>query len=225
MSDRPGVADFDDGAPDAEEVQERHVVLRFLKRSRAALVLVPLVVGLVVAAGIGAQKLWAEVPERAIPVTEVVCWDGSRLPETDCTEPRGPAGLRWVFPSFRPSEQDCRQVERGQRPTAPPWEFSCETSYDLRPVTITYSIRNSVDAGLEFLERTYGGPARELAGGERLVFASSRARGGIYSTTVAYADHPFSVTVQAPALDVRDGALAELVDLRPAGDLRVRPGR
>lgn len=225
MSDRPGVADFDDDAPDADEVQERHVALRFLKRSRAALVLVPLLVGLAIAAGIGAQKLWADIPERALPVTEVVCWDGDRLPEADCTEPRGPAGLRWVFPSFQPSEQDCRRVERGQRPTAPPWEFSCETSYDLRQVTITYTIRSSVDTGLEFLQRTYGGEPREAADGERLVFASSRARDGIYSTTVAYADEPFSVTVQAPALDVRDGALAELVDFRPVDQLRVRAVR
>lgn len=221
MSAPDPMAQFGADAPDADEVRERHVVLRTLKRVRALLVLLPLVAALLVVAGIGASKLWAELPQRTDVSPEVTCWDRTVRPVDECTEPAGPFGLRWVFPSFRADDPRCEKVARTSRDEARPLEYACTYSFDQRPVRVTYSVRTSLHQGLAFLERRYDAPPRRDADGERLVFRAS-SPSGVHVTTVAYADHPFAVTVEAPEPGLRDDALAELVQFRPAEQVRVR---
>jgi hypothetical protein len=222
MPDRP-IAPFGTDASDDDEVRERHVVLRTVKRLRSLIVLVPLAAVVLVAAGIGASKLWAEIPVREDPDPPVTCWDGTETTLSECSEPTGLRGLRWVFPSFRPSDDACERVRRSERNQERPLEVACTSSFDQRPVTLTYSVRTSLDQGLTFLERRYGEPPTEDADGERLVFRSQGAdEDGLHSATVAYADHPFAVTVEAPDPDVRDDALAELVRYRPADEVVAR---
>lgn len=207
--------------PADDQDDEPHVVLRTLRRVRSLLVLVPLLVGLAVAGGVGAAKLWADIPDRGTAAPDVTCWDGATAPLAECTAPRGRAGLRWVFPSFRRDAEGCTEVRRPDRGRARPTEFSCPVIVDQRPVTIVYSVRTSTSDGLAFLERTYGAPP--VADGDRLVFTADRPDdGGAFRVTVAYAAHPYSVTVEAPDRTVRDTALAELVELRPADRVLTR---
>lgn len=229
MSDPAPMARFGGGATDPDRPDdddgERHVVLRVLKRVRAAVVLVPLVAGLLVAASIGASKLFADVPERVAAPPDVTCWNGSTAPLASCPDPRGKAGLRWVFPSFRVADTDaaCTPVQRRQRDSARPVEFACDLQFEQLPITVTYTARTAVASGLAFLERTYGVEGEPEADGERLVFRTARADDdGAFRVTVAYAEHPYSVTVAAPEPGLRDAALGELVDFRPADVLATR---
>lgn len=221
MSDPAPMARFGGDAPDPDGNDERPALLRFLKRARALIVLVPLVVGLLVAASIGASKLWAELPERVAPPPDVTCWNGSTAPLTECPPPTGKGGLRWVFPSFRAQDAQCREIRRPASDRARPVEFTCDLRLDQRPVTVVYSVRTSVTQGLAFLERSYG--SDPAADGELLVFRDRRPDDeGSYRLTAAYAEHPYSVTVQAPEPGLRDTALAELVEFRPAERLLAR---
>lgn len=225
MSDPAPMARFDPEAPDADEVRERHVVWRVLRRARAGIVLVPLLVGVLVAASIGASKLWADIPERSRAEAPVTCWDGSSATLGECPVPAGRAGLRYVYPSFRAADDDgsCSAVPRRGRGKDRPVEFACALRFDQRPVTVVYSARSSLQRGLNYLRRLYQAPAVPEADDERLVFrAQEPDELGVYRTTVAYADHPFSVTVEAPDVDVRDLALGELVQLRPADRILTR---
>ncbi|MCW2815252.1 MAG: hypothetical protein JWN84_2707 [Nocardioides sp.] len=228
MSDPAPMTRFGGGATDPEQPDadgEPHVVLRVLKRVRSAVVLVPLVAGLLFAASTGASKLFADVPERVAAPPEVTCWNGSTAPLASCPAPQGKAGLRWVFPSFRIADTDarCAPVQRRSRDSARPVEFACDLSFDQLPVTVTYSARTAVRQGLAFLARTYGAEGVPEADGDRLAFRSGRADDdGAFRVTVAYAEHPYSVTVEAPEAGLRDAALGELVDFRPADALATR---
>lgn len=209
----------DDGYDDRDEPGRGRRTWRSI---RSTLVLVPLLVVLVGAAAIGATKLWAEVPDRSVAGPEVTCWDGTTAVAADCTEPRGQRGLRWVFPSFRPDDERCARVTSRSRAYRP-FDFACEVRFDQRTVTITYAARSSTDQLLSSVRKAYGNRPVTEAEGERIVFRSNRPDAdGLYRTTVVYAEHPFAVTVEAPAVDVRDGALAEIVRFRPAAELLVR---
>jgi hypothetical protein len=82
-------------------------------------------------------------------------------------------------------------------------------------------VRTSVREGLAFLERTYG--TAPVADGDRLVFRAAGPDGtGAYRLTVAYAEHPFSVTVGAPDPGLRDTALEQLVEMRPGDRVLTR---
>ncbi|WP_139979755.1 hypothetical protein [Nocardioides litoris] len=220
MPDRPSVTSYDD-APHPDEVRERPLALRVLRRLRGPIVLVPLLAALLVAAGVGAGKLFEEVPERATPDREVTCWDGVVRPTGACPEPAGRAGLKWVFPALRPTEQGCTQVRRPNRPL----ELRCTTSFDQRPVTLTYAVLASTESGHAFLTKRWGEPTED-ADGDRLVWSPEEPVEGDdgdpaqWTTTVGYAEHPFAVTVTSTDRDVRDEALDELVRFRDAADVR-----
>jgi hypothetical protein len=225
MSDPAPMDRFGTHASDvdaADGPDEAHVVTRTLKRARVLIVLVPLVVGLLVAASIGAGKLFEDVPERGAVAPEVTCWNGTRSTAADCPEPRGRSGLRWVFPSFNPGDSRCAQVSGPKRAGGRPVQFACALQYDQRPVTITYAAHAEPERDLRSLERSYGFPPEPEADGARLAFRSDQPQDGLYRVTIAYADHPFSVTVQAPEPGLRDTALDELVRFRPAPQVLVR---
>lgn len=223
MSDPDPMARFDPDAPDADDLEERHVAFRALKRMRALLVLGPLVVGLLVAAGIGASKLWADPPERDAVSMVVTCWNGVEAPADECTEPQGGPGLQWVFPSFRLDDARCQEIKRPARDEPRPVEFTCDRTLDQRRVVLVYTARTSLDQGMAFLRRTYDASPDEQADGERLVFRSPVVDdNGNVALTAAYAEHPFTVTVRAPTEELRDTALDELVQFRPADEVVVR---
>lgn len=211
-----------ESAPDPDDVGERHVLLRIWRRVRVFLVLVPLLIALLVAASIGARKLFEDVPVRAVD-PDVTCWDNTTAKASECTEPTGKAGLRWVFPSYRMSEDQCTRVRFKRSARERPVEFACDLRYDQRPVLITYTVRTSLSQGLSYLQRTYDVVPVTQAGGDRLVFRTNAVDDdGYYSVTVAYSDHPFTVTVASPDAEIRDTALDELVRFRPAGQVVVR---
>jgi hypothetical protein len=220
MSEPSRLSTFGGDAPDGEG-GERRVALRTLLRLRSFIVLVPLVVGLLVAAIVGASMLWADLPQRTVADTEATCWDGRTAPVTDCTEPRGTRGVGWVFPSYRPGDERCARVRfRGK---ASPYDIACHLRFDQRPVTVTYAVRGSSEGLLKAVRRSYGTKPVSEAEGERLVFRAAKADDeGLFRVTVVYADHPFAVTVEAPDRQLRDTALDELVSYRPADQVLVR---
>ncbi len=207
--------------PGSTESTERPLVLRLLLRWRAVIVLLPLLAGLLYAASVGAEKLWADLPPKTVPPVLVTCWDGEQA--ESCEEPTDLRGLRWVFPSFRPGAGGCEEVVRDQRNLERPLEWACTARLDGGDVGITYSVRTSTEAGLAYLRRTYPGQPQPAAGGDRLVFADTKpGPDGRYEVAVAYADHPFAVTVSAITLRLCYLALDELVQLRDADQVVVR---
>ena len=81
-------------------------------RLRSALVVIPLIAGLLIVAGLGARMLLADIPDPQPEgaVADVTCWDGTIRAKEECTTPTGRTGLRWVFPSFKPDLLGCRNV-------------------------------------------------------------------------------------------------------------------
>ncbi len=207
-------------AEDDDEVRERPVVLRVLKRWRALIVLLPLVIALGVAAAIGARLLWADVPERVAPAPDVTCWDLTVVPESQCPVPSGVAGLRWVFPSFTPGRSDCTEVAR-EEPL--PFEWRCRVVLDGEPIRLAYSARPSTEQALSSLRQRYTDEPESVADGERLVFRlPNRAEAG-YMLAVAYERYPFVVTVTAATIGLRERALEQLLEFRPDDQVLARP--
>lgn len=222
MSDSAPTPRFGRDAPEGD-AGERHVVVRTLLRLRSFIVLVPLVVGVLVAASIGASKLWADIPQKTVAGPNVVCWDGRTIPVTDCVEPRGKRGLHWVFPSYKPWDKRCALVGGRSRTVVRPFDVACNVRFDQRPVTVTYAVRGSAEALVAAVRKSYGNRPVTEADGDRIVFRSNRPDAeGLYRTTITYAEHPFAVTVEAPDQRLRDTALDELVRFRPADQIIVR---
>ncbi len=191
---------------------------------RSALIVLPLLVGLLVAAAMGARMLLAEIPDPTDPAAETVtmyCWDGEVRPDEGCPVPSGRAGLRWVFPSFRPSELGCRNVLEEFPKSTRPAMFACELDVDGSPVTIIYSQLTQVARGRATLEKQYAGPGQEIAGERRLLWTEGDDPGpdGDYELAVMYAALPFSVEITGDSAQTRDEALETLVRFRPANDV------
>ena len=221
-----------DGTPDDVEQREDSLVPYSTDESRAAgwlrsaLIVVPLVLGLLVVAVIGARMLTAEIPDPGEEATNAQaperCWDGELKPDEGCPVPSGRAGLRWVFPSFRPNELGCRDARadfpRSTRPTL----YSCVGEVESGEVTILYSQLTQVDRGRSSFEETYGDPDElddEL--GKRLVWRDGDEPGadGDYDLAVMYAALPFAVELSAEVSAALDEALESLVRFRNAADV------
>lgn len=196
-----------------------------LLRWRAAIVLVPLLAGLGYAGLLGARMLFEDPTPAAAPAPEVTCWDGTVDVATACSAPTGKAGLRWVFPSFDPQAQRCREVVYRKAGEAGPLEFSCRTRVQGTTARISYSERSSLQSGLEYFAKLYGGvTATPAAGGTQLVYRDPAPTGkGTYRATIAYTASPFAVTVTARNERLRDAVLDDAVRLRPERYLSVRP--
>ncbi len=217
-----------DGTPDDVEELDESVEYSHDERdaagwSRAALIVLPLIVGLLVVAGMGARMLLAEIPDPATdPAAEsatVRCWDGEVKPDEGCPVPTGSDGLRWVFPSFRPNELGCRnaldEFPKSTRPTM----FACDIEVAAGPVTLVYSELTQVARGRASLEKQYGGPGED-DGDRRLLWTEGDDPGpdGDYELAVMYAALPFAVEVSAHSAEARDQAL-KLIRFREAEDV------
>jgi len=197
---------------------------------RSALVVVPLVLGLLVVAGVGARMLWADIPARtqAEGPGKVLCWDGTTRPESKCGAPAGRAGLRWMFPSFKPADLGCRDVlaefPRSQRPAM----FQCGGNVPAGSATIIYSQLVSVESGRHYLQQVFGSPPQSLDDhlGRRLLWTEGDepGRDDVYDLAVMYAELPFGVEVSARSARTRDEALERLVRFRPEAHATIRPG-
>ncbi len=206
-----------------EPPRERRGLGATLKRWRAPLVLIPLLALLGYSGAVGAHMLWGETRSpTAEPV--VTCWDGSDATADACPVPSGAAGLRWVFPSFRPNSESCREVVY-ENVSVGPFEYVCRMRVQGTRVKVSYTKRAGLERGLAYLGRRYDGvEPEEVARGSRIVYRDPEpTRNGSYELTVAYLDHPFSVTVSAPDERLRDRVLRESVDLRPARFVTVQP--
>jgi hypothetical protein len=188
-------------------------------------VLVPALAGIAYGGAVGAQMLWAEPDSAVAPEAAVTCWDGSAGTGDDCPPPTGRDGLRWVFPSFRPAEQRCRRVVYEDAGAMGPLEFACRQRIEGSRATISYSERSDLDRGLAYFAQRYDDvDVRRVADGTRLLYRDDTPRpDGSYEVTVAYAAHPFAVTVSARNERLRDTVLEESVRLRPERYVRVRP--
>ena len=186
--------------------------------ARSGLIVVPLVVGLLVVAAVGARMLVAEIPDpghgpgapRPSRRTRSA-GTAPTGPTTGCPVPSGRAGLRWVFPSFRPTELGCRNVLPDFPASTRPSMYACEVAVDGGPATIIYSQLTQVARGRASLEKQYGGTGRadRRRVGKRLLWTEGEDPGadGDYELAVMYAALPFAVEVTAASARRRDEAL------------------
>ncbi len=201
-------------------------------RWRAVVVIVPLLAGLAVAIDIGSDLLWAEIPDESIAAPSLTCWDGSTAATVaDCGRPRGVEGLQWVFPSFEPEGQGCRDVLLANPGYKRPAMWACESSVGGRPVEVIYSELTSVASAKAFISREYDGVEASTVsgrGGEvvRHVWrAPADSPGEPFTFTTMYADFPFAVSVSATSAADREQVVRRGLALRPVREMVVRRGR
>ena len=218
-----GVGGRDREVPDAVDVR------RGPGGGRSVLIVLPLVVVLLLSAGVGARLLLADIPDPEpveVEVADVTCWDGETRPAEKCGVPSGRAGLRWVFPSFRPADLRCRNALLDHPKSQRPAMFECRGRVRSGPVTITYSELNGAEQARRYHEKEYGFPPEEVDddGVRRLLWTEGDRPGdGVYELDVMYADLPYGVEVRARSATARDRALDALVRFRPEDQIRVRP--
>lgn len=199
---------------------------RAIAHFRTPLVLLPLIGALVVSAGIGAQMLWEEVPGAA--TEKVQCWDGERVvDEQDCGLPEGVAGLRWVFPSFEPEEDGCRDVLVGNPAFKRPTMWECAVELGGTPVVITYSELTGVKPARRFIRREYGAAERVTVRADngtpvRYEWRRTLGGGAGFAVTSMYVDLPYAVEVRAEDRGVREDALATIVKFRGVSAISYR---
>ncbi len=202
----------------------RRGVWASLRRWRAPIVMIPLVLGLVYSGTVGAKMLWAEVNPEPAPEPVVTCWDDTEATAAECPAPAGLPGLRYVFLSFRPAADGCKKVTYPESDFPRPLEYRCTVRIDGGRASITYSERSDLDRGLTYFDKRYDVRAVRTNGGARLRYTDSEPRkNGTYEATVALTSYPFAVTVSAANERLRDAALDERVRIRADRFLTTRP--
>jgi len=200
---------------------------------RSLLIVVPLILGLLVVAAIGARMLTAEIPDPSgDPATEVeppnaFCWDGSDKPADGCPVPAGRPGLRWVFPSFQANDLACRNALPDYPKSTRPAMYECVVAVGDGSVTVIYSQLTQVNRGRTSFEKLYGVEAEEIedAYGKRLLFSEGDDPGadGDYDLAVMYPALPFAVEVSADSEETRDQALDSVLKFRASDDVMDHP--
>ncbi|WP_372728755.1 hypothetical protein [Nocardioides sp.] len=212
------------------------------ERWRTALILGPLVLLLVATGAYGAHLLLADPAAEPAPADEaavaadntpastddpgVTCWDGTVVPTTEaCTPLGGPDALAWVFPSFDPADETCRDRTQESADVDRPQWWECRAEVNDDEVYLTYAQFGSVEAAVEFFGQEYGTePGAWNDSGEparRLVW--DRPVDEHHSRTVLYTRAPYAVTIWAVDAEQADRALAELVRMRPPGRVARQP--
>ncbi len=203
-------------------------------RARTALVVVPLLAGLAVAAYVGSTLVWPGEDEPAASsttgtdTTGVTCWNGAeKTDERSCVLPRGRAGLQHVFPSFDPGQQDCRdELEENPQYTRPTmWTCDVELA---GPVSITYSQVSGQKAARRYFDKLHGVEAvrdRSSSGVRRDRWRASQVKGSknprLWSGSVLVRGAPYAVTVAAQRRADVGRALDRRVQMRPVEELRL----
>lgn len=185
---------------------------------RTALVVLPLLVGVVIAGLHGGRLLWGEPDEPELAAGGVTCWDGTETAAySDCTAPRGVEGLAWVFPSFRPGELDCvDEIERNPRLNRPVMH-TCEARIGGRPVRISYSEVTGFRPALRFLDDLHGQDRRSagtLDDVQVVRWAASPTSDGGWTASVMLKSLPYAVTVRTTRRSDAEKVLRRRVDVR-----------
>ncbi|GEP39329.1 hypothetical protein NPS01_29920 [Nocardioides psychrotolerans] len=202
--------------------------MRAVAHFRTPLVLLPLIGALVVSGGIGARMLWEQVPGSAPQVATVRCWDGERLVDPqDCGLPEGVAGLRWVFPSFQPDADECRDVLLDNPAFERPTMWECTVEIGGSPIVLTYSELTGVKPARAFIQQEYGDAERltvEADNGTPVRYEWRREleEDAGFTVTSMYVDFPYAVEVRAEERVLREDALATIVTFRGAASISYR---
>ncbi len=141
------------------------------------------------------------------------CWDGATADQlSECTTPRGLAGLAWVFPSLRPDQPECstRQAEVDGKLDV----VICTFEFRGTPGLVRYTSWANLDRSHRYYNGQYPAAPRLANGPEsaaRWVWRlSARTERGRIRMSTAYVDWPFSVSVEAGTLAAREWAYRQL---------------
>ncbi|MDO9498136.1 MAG: hypothetical protein Q7J48_20700 [Nocardioides sp.] len=196
------------------------------RTTRTTLALLVLLAALVAVGAVGVRLLFAEVPAKGPDPVTVSCWDGEqRTNPNACGRPTGVPGLRWVFPSFRPGDEGCRDVLDDHPEFQGPTMWACDVEIAGSPVLITYSELTEVEESLAYLERSYADVDRttvKTTGGRPVRYEWRRPFEDGYVLISVYAEHPYAVEVRAEDEVVREDALATVVKFRAPSAMRYR---
>lgn len=197
---------------------------------RTSLVVLPLLVGVAVAGGLGGRMLLQQSADPVAAADTVTCWDGSEAGTAgDCPKPRGTDGLARVFTSFRPAELACfDELERHPEYNRPAM-WSCAHNVGGRPVRVTYSEVSARKAAMRFFDKLHGkdarGPVRTLPGGATAYrWAPGPTDDGSWEASMLLVEGPFAVTVRADLRSDAAKALERRVSVRPPQEWRADPG-
>ena len=195
-------------------------------RWRTPLVVGPLLVGLVVAGGLGAQMMLGRAPAPVGVAATVTCWNATEvLSADDCSAPTGKAGLAWVFPSLRPERPGCVNDRKAEPDLPRPTQFTCTVRAAGRTAQVTYYQMADLQAGQRFTNRVFGRESRQRSrgdGGQVERFVWRRRVDSRFELVSTYVGHPYGVTVVAPERGVRERAF-RTVRFRAPETLTVRP--
>ncbi|MBF4163674.1 hypothetical protein [Nocardioides acrostichi] len=196
-------------------------------RARTAAVVVPIVLGLAIAAGYGSRLLWHQVAPAASS-GEVTCWDGSGADAAvDCALPSGVKGLAWVFPTFKPAKQDCTDELASHPAFTRATMWSCRQTVQGRAVSITYSQVASVSQTRRTLDRQLGADQRSRStprgAGPRFRWQPARIADGRWRSALLVGSQPYLVEVTASTAQDAADVLKRRVRVRPASELLVQP--
>ena len=192
---------------------------------RTALVVVPLLAGLVVAGTVGGQMLWAEIEDTDDAAAEVFCWNGEgAASRSECPKPRGTDGLAWVLPSFRPDRLDCVDELEQHPEYNRPVMWTCEQAVEGRAVSVTYSQITGQRAALRYFDKLHGDSrvATRSSDGRSEVFrwAPSQSADGQWRASLLLRDAPYAVTASAADREDAELVLDRRVRIRPPGARR-----
>lgn len=205
-------------------------------RARTALVVVPLLAGLAVAAYVGSTLVWpgedepaaSSSPTTGTDSTGVTCWNGDeKTDERSCALPTGRDGLQHVFPSFDPGKQTCRdELEENPQYTRPAM-WTCDVELG-GPVSITYSQVSGQKAARRYFDKLHGVEAvrdRSSSGVRRDRWRTSQVKKSknprLWSGSVLVRGAPYAVTVTAQRRADVARALDRRVQMRPLEELRL----
>lgn len=200
---------------------------RWLVRRRTPLVVIPLVALLIIVSSIGARMLLEAIPEPESTPPPTICWDASEVATAEeCSLPTGEAGLRWVFPSFDPESENCRNLLEGRKNSPRPTAWQCDTVTKSGVlVQVNYLELASAKGGRIYYQKQFKGAERTAVEDRQdQVFRyewRQRTELGFQLATV-YKDFPFAVVVNSRNAAFRDKIFKSQVRFRQPKGVTVR---